>query len=61
MSAADVTAADYITAITAALKAEDVKAVESLLHLMAVRFPDDAQDVVDTLKVGILFAKEGLL
>jgi hypothetical protein len=55
------TAPDFINAITAALKAQDVNAVESLLHLMATRFPVEAQDVVDTLKVGVAFANEGLL
>ena len=61
MSAPEPTAADYIAAITAALKAHDVKAVDSLLRLMALRFPDDAQDVLDTLKVGVAFGWEGLL
>lgn len=61
MSAEQPTAADYIDAIRKALAAHDVKAVDSLLRLMAVRFPQDAQDVLDILKVGITFSREGLL
>jgi hypothetical protein len=41
-----------------ALKARDVQAVEGYLQLMALKDPHRAQDLIDTLKVGIRLAKE---
>jgi hypothetical protein len=41
-----------------ALKARDIQAVEGYLLLMALKDPHRAQDLIDTLKVGIRLAKE---
>lgn len=61
MSAPQYTAAQVIEGITAALKAEDVEAVGSLLALLATIDAEEAQAVYDMLQLGITFAREGLL
>ena len=41
-----------------ALERHDVQAVEGYLLLMALKDPHRAQDLIDTLKVGLRLAKE---
>lgn len=55
------TADQIIAGITKALGEGDVEAVDGLLRLLAVTDAEAAQDVYDTLRVGVAFAKEGLL
>lgn len=53
---ADVSAEDYTKAITKALENQDVKAVPGLLALMAIRYPREAEELRQTLLLGLTIA-----
>jgi hypothetical protein len=51
VSGADYTTAQILEAIGNALQARDMKAVVDLMHFLAVRDPDAAQVILDTLEL----------
>lgn len=51
MKATDYSTAQYLGAISVALRAEDMRAVVDLLHGLAVVSPRDAQMILDALSL----------
>jgi len=53
MTAADFTADQIVEAITLALRDRNIEAVNGLMHLLAVKDPRRAREVLDTIELGI--------
>ena len=51
------TAKQFTESITRALAAHDMEAAVAILRVRAVHHPREAQDVLDTLNVGIWLSK----